>query len=41
MLHAVPDGEGGLVGVGQLQERSTATDEWSQVRGVVFRLAPT
>jgi hypothetical protein len=39
MLHAVPDGEGGLVGVGQLQERTTATDERPQVRGVVFRLA--
>lgn len=39
ILHGVPDGERGLVGVGQLQERTTPGGEQPQVRGVVFRLA--
>jgi len=38
LLDAIPDGEGGLVGVGQLQERTTSTADQPTARGVVFRL---
>jgi len=38
LLDVVPDGEGGFVGVGQLQERTTSTADQPDARGVVFRL---
>lgn len=38
LLDAIPDGEGGLVGVGQLQARSTSTTDRPRTRSVVFRL---
>jgi len=38
LLDVVPDGEGGLVGIGQLQERTTSTTDQPVARGVVFRL---
>ena len=39
LLDAVPDGEGGLIAAGQLQERTTGTDR-PQARAVVVRLNP-
>jgi len=38
LLDVIPDGEGGLVGVGQIQERTTSTADQPTARGVVFRL---
>ena len=38
MLDATPDGEGGVVAAGQLQEATTASQDQPQVRVVLFRL---
>jgi len=40
LLDAVPDGQGGLIAVGQLQERTTSTTDRPQARAVVVRLNP-
>jgi hypothetical protein len=40
LLDAVPDGEGGLIVVGQLQERTTSATDRPQTRAVVARLNP-
>jgi PGF-CTERM protein len=38
LLDVIPDGDGGLVGVGQLQRRTTSTEDQPTARAVVFRL---
>lgn len=40
LLDAVSDGEGGLIAVGQLQERTTSTTDRPQARAVAVRLNP-